>query len=1672
MPGGTPMSYPFPYKTGDGQGLALGAGTVPGTVIIAGSTSTQIGTAPPGTPSITNIYSSDLNTYSTNNYITTSNNYTSTSNNTTITSIAGTTIDGSTTTVSGSTATILGSNSSTTTIQGAATTVAGTTSTTLGATSSTTIIQGTTTNIAGSTSTTVGGTSSTTIIQGTTTNVAGSTSTTLGGTSSTTIIQGTTTNVAGSTSTTVGSSSSPTTIDGSTITFSGPVSSPYFNATDSFHQYRTSHASMDFYTTVGGGSSTFNFLDATGSYYTSRLHAQKFTSQNTVGTLSLSSNVPFGNPSIGDLIFTSTTPGAVLNIENQASLGFLYIYNYGYLGTGALNPVFFADATNNIALNFDRQIYLNSKNYTGTNSVLNLNQTAGDGEFRVTSNATTLFIDALNVSINASQLIGGTILMTGADINIVSNLFGGITMTSQLVGSIDFVTAIGSISNFVGVGDFVATVALGAISLTSLGGFVTLDTVLGTMTLTTQAGIWTGGSLAGAVNLTAGAGLLTVTSLTGALALTSVVGVMTITAGGLMTISALGGLTISAGVTAITTAGLTLTTGATLLSLGAVTGGIASLIITTGVTTLTTGVLSVSAVGYSTIASTLANTIQSDTEVIIEIFLSEIVNVSATRVKIYEPLEIQGGLAGSVTINAPTPITSYNFNLPTTAGTIGQVLVSGGGGAADMGWTSSPPFVSATFTSSQLATVAPDGALVLTAGGMYIDENLIVYGEQDIGNSNICSPTTCAIYTNSTIGGMIAPMVFVSTALGGFADPPLTGTTRSTGTRIIFDPNQSAGQCDYAIGMDTNSLWYNAPTGASHAFYINSAPILVISSGFTANASPFIAASNLVAALPAPGTASLVTDGGIFVAENAIVNGSQDINNDNATVSTNCALYIPNGSIGASYPLVFGHTVLSAPPLTGIIRSAGTKIILYPEVGVTTCDYALGVDSAILWYNVPVAAAHHFCVNSVTILTIDVGNSTFDTSTQVVIQNNTASSSPTTGALVVSGGIGVAGTSKITTSTLISATNVTIGAITSITGVTTIVGATDITGLVTLHTVGAAALVSLKTLSTLTASTSSSASIIASGGIFITDNVIIDGGENIGNDNIPSATTCALLLTAGSIGMTDPMIFSSAAGSGVPLSGTTRSTGTRTILYPNQSGGQCDYALGIASNTLWYNVPTGASHNFYIDSTSIATISSTKLTVIPTTSSTSTTTGSATFAGGVGIAGALYVTSANITGSGTTLTVTSTTASTSTTTGSATFAGGVGIAGALYAPSANLTGSGTTLTVDSTTTSTSGTTGSAIFAGGVGINGNLVVSSTQSLGNGNVVSASTSAAYLINGIGINGLISWPTSGASFAVPLAGTTRSGGTRIILYPNQVASNCDYAIGIASANMWFSVPTTATFHFYITAVDTVSISATLISSIVPLQFTGTGYLNFSGSTSGLVSIKQQAIAGTYNFNLPTTAGTSGQYLVSGGGGSAPMTWASLGTFTQVAATSTNNANNSTASIYTPGGASVGLDLYVNQDLYIYPFNNAVNPFYYEGDWNPHVYVLRPALPEYTLTSYAFRWYQCGKSITFTARLVATYFNDGSSTGFYIGLKFPTTTVAGQSYTLNAQANDCQVHTGASSATGFSNVVPITAFSFLYSGSYYYCFWAYYGGAPVAINEPGGSGTFDLNVKITAQF
>jgi hypothetical protein len=98
-----------------------------------------------------------------------------------------------------------------------------------------------------------------------------------------------------------------------------------------------------------------------------------------------------------------------------------------------------------------------------------------------------------------------------------------------------------------------------------------------------------------------------------------------------------------------------------------------------------------------------------------------------------------------------------------------------------------------------------------------------------------------------------------------------------------------------------------------------------------------------------------------------------------------------------------------APPsLTN--RSAGTKLVLYPSISASIVDYAIGVDASTVWTSVPDATGSYFFKwygGTAQIASLS-GAGLFTTGT-INVTSGTASTSNATGALQVSGGIGVTG---------------------------------------------------------------------------------------------------------------------------------------------------------------------------------------------------------------------------------------------------------------------------------------------------------------------------------------------------------------------------------------------------------------------------------------------------------------------------------------------------------------------------------------------------------------------------------------------------------------------------------------------------------------------------------------
>lgn len=141
---------------------------------------------------------------------------------------------------------------------------------------------------------------------------------------------------------------------------------------------------------------------------------------------------------------------------------------------------------------------------------------------------------------------------------------------------------------------------------------------------------------------------------------------------------------------------------------------------------------------------------------------------------------------------------------------------------------------------------------------------------------------------------------------------------------------------------------------------------------------------------------------------------------------------------------------------------------------------------------------------------------------------------------------------------------------------------------------------------------------------------------------------------------------------------------------------------------------------------------------------------------------------------------------------------------------------------------TLGNTGNATFSG-------TLASTTLTLsGSG----STTDAQLVINGA-TNNWINFGTNGV--ATP-AFTTRSLGTKIVLYSQIGAAAVDYALGIESGGLWYSVPTTTNFHKWYGGT---TLSATL---------SGAGNFSATGTVTGTQLISSIA-TGTAPLSVTST-------------------------------------------------------------------------------------------------------------------------------------------------------------------------------------------------------------------------
>ena len=123
-----------------------------------------------------------------------------------------------------------------------------------------------------------------------------------------------------------------------------------------------------------------------------------------------------------------------------------------------------------------------------------------------------------------------------------------------------------------------------------------------------------------------------------------------------------------------------------------------------------------------------------------------------------------------------------------------------------------------------------------------------------------------------------------------------------------------------------------------------------------------------------------------------------------------------------------------------------------------------------------------------------------------------------------------------------------------------------------------------------------------------------------------------------------------------------------------------------------------------------------------------------------------------------------------------------------------------------------------------------------------------------------------------------TTRSVGTKLVLYPSISGSVTDYAMGINAATMWSSVPEnngSFTFKWYGATTEVASLSGTGTFTANTLTPTNPVTVTYGGTglaTTTAYSVVFTGTTSTGAFQASAGPGTAGQILTSNGAGALP--------------------------------------------------------------------------------------------------------------------------------------------------------------------------------------------------------
>jgi hypothetical protein len=838
--------------------------------------------------------------------------------------------------------------------------------------------------------------------------------------------------------------------------------------------------------------------------------------------------------------------------------------------------------------------------------------------------------------------------------------------------------------------------------------------------------------------------------------------------------------------------------------------------------------------------------------------------------------------------NTSTLIISNTTNATSTV--TGSVQVAGGIGIVQDTWMGgllnlagaatlqSTLNVSGTSTFSGVVNITnttpttsyTNGALVVSgglgvaldirthSGNIFLAGNLILNNDLSTGKTYLASPIN-TMYINQN---GLYDVILNQASSANFNVAGATNTSIASGLQVFVTTDTTSAS--------TGSVVVSGGVGIAKALYVGSN--LTVTGSSTFNGAVTYSSTT---ESTSTSTGSLVLAGGLGVAKNTYIGGILDI----ASVSSNTSFI---GSVG----IQSSNSSINYVQSGNVTRTGGSwQTLKFSPVGSTT-----------------------------SIMSIN--------STNVTVDTTTASTSTSTGSLVVSGGVGVngaaffgstlnvAGSTKLSGNVWLSGNSLYLNSFSSSTdGLVYSATASNGGPLLFGNLGGALGTTSGTSLTALTWDTTQSVQIlgtndtssistgtlvVSGGGAFkksltvganiylgstsITSgnsglNVVINANtngsvqlfSNSGSNNaLVQSTWTAFEVHTNGVSFAQILTLQVDKGTGhLNVNGNGDDADLITTSVGNMSSAiTCTGGVSIAKN-LWVGANQLIAGNLTVAG-NISTTGGNPVTFSSTVNSTSTSTGAVVISGGLGVAKNVFV--------GGSLNVVNTTQSTSYTTGAFILSGGLGIASDLYsngnatfAQTLTVNGSSTlvgAVVVSNTTVSSSTSTGALTVAGGVGILGALNVGGITSITNNTQSSSiSTGCLVLSGGLGLAGNL-YGSGVVNFTNTTQSTSTSTGALIVSGGAGIASNL---------------------------------------------FVG-GNTNINGSLT--VSGNISSTAGTITFSSTTdsTNPASGALVISGGVGIAKALYVG---------STINSTSSSTGGVVVSGGLGVALDTFMGGNL-----------------------------------------------------------------------------------------------------------------------------------------------------------